>query len=77
MSGSLEDYQRKRLADVKQSRDDDTVRTALASVTADAADGNTNLMPALIEATRARATEEEIVAALAEVFGTYVEPAIV
>ena len=72
-----EDYQRKRLATVKQERDDEAVRTALDRVTADAADPDVNLMPAIIEAARARATEEEIAMAMEKVFGTYVERAIV
>jgi methylmalonyl-CoA mutase N-terminal domain/subunit len=72
-----EDYQRKRLASVKQERDDEAVRTSLDRLTADAAEPDVNLMPAILEAARARATEEEIVMAMETVFGTYVERAIV
>ena len=72
-----EDYQRKRLAMVKQERDDDGVRTSLEQLTADAAEPDVNLMPAIIDAARARATEEEIVMAMESVFGTYVERAVV
>ena len=35
-----------------------------------------NLMPATIEAVRARVTEGEIIAALRPIFGTYVETPI-
>ena len=72
-----EEYQLKRLATVKQERNDADVADALARVTADANDPNINLMPGLIEAVRALATEEEIVRAMESVFGTYVERAIV
>jgi methylmalonyl-CoA mutase N-terminal domain/subunit len=44
-------------------------------VSRDAADPTTNLMPAIIDAARAMATEGEIVRALEEEFGTYTERA--
>jgi methylmalonyl-CoA mutase N-terminal domain/subunit len=72
-----EDYQRKRLATVKQERNDGAVRVALDRVIADAEQPDVNLMPALIDAARARATEEEIAMAMEQVFGTYVEQAVV
>lgn len=72
-----EEYQLKRLADVKMQRNDDAVRDALAKVTADAADPLVNLMPSIIDAVKTYATEEEIVMAMESVFGTYVEKAIV
>ena len=53
------------------------VRTSLERLTADAAQPDVNLMPAIIDAARARATEEEIVMAMEKVFGTYVERAVV
>ncbi len=71
-----ERYQLKRLAEVKQDRDETTVASALAGLVAAAAEPTTNTMPAMIEAARAMATEGEIVAALEDVFGTYVEPQI-
>jgi methylmalonyl-CoA mutase N-terminal domain/subunit len=74
---ATEDLQRKRLADVRQRRDDRAVASSLDRVTRDAADPTVNLMPTLIDAVRARCTEGEIVAALETVFGTYTEPAIV
>ena len=72
-----EEYQRKRLDDIKQRRNDDAVREALATITAQAEDSTINLMPAFIDAVQVYATEEEIVSALTPVFGTYVEKAIV
>jgi len=74
---STEDLQRKRLDEVKRSRDPAAVGSTLARVTADAADANVNLMPSIIEAVEAYATEEEIADAMREVFGTHVEKAIV
>ncbi len=72
-----EEIQRKRLATVRQDRDDGAVASTLARVVADAAEPTTNLMPALLEAVRARATVGEVVDALEGVFGTYVERAVV
>ncbi|MCB0993799.1 MAG: methylmalonyl-CoA mutase, partial [Acidimicrobiales bacterium] len=72
-----EDLQRKRLEAVKRDRDAEAVRAALARLTADAAEPTTNLMPGIIDAVRSYATEEEISDAMAEVFGTHVEQAIV
>ena len=72
-----EELQRKRLATVRQDRDDGAVASTLAWVVADAAEPTTNLMPALLEAVRARATVGEVVDALEGVFGTYVERAVV
>ena len=53
------------------------VASTLARVVADAAGPTINLMPALLEAVRARATVGEVVDALEGVFGTYVERAVV
>ncbi len=74
---STEDYQRKRLEAVKHDRDSIAVSAALAQVTADAEDSTVNLMPSIIDAVKAYATEEEIAMAMEQVFGTYVEQAIV
>ncbi|MEM7091390.1 MAG: methylmalonyl-CoA mutase family protein [Actinomycetota bacterium] len=68
-----EEYQLKRLADVKQRRDDDTVRRLLGQLATEAEDPTINLMPTMIDAVKAFATEGEIVEALEGVFGTYVE----
>ncbi len=71
-----EEYQRKRLADVKQARDDAAVAASLAAVTTAAEDPEANLMPPIIEAVKTYATLEEVVMAMEKVFGTYVEKAV-
>jgi methylmalonyl-CoA mutase N-terminal domain/subunit len=77
ISPDVEEYQLKRLADVKSNRDDAAVARCLAQLTADAADPTVNLMPPIIEAVQAYATEGEMVRALEQVFGTYTEDAVV
>jgi len=72
-----EDLQLKRLAEVKQDRNDEAVDTALEQLVADASDPEVNLMPPIINAVVARATEGEVVHALEGVFGTYVEKPVV
>ncbi len=71
----VEEYQLKRLEQIKGERDQAAVDAALAAVVAAAERPDVNVMPSLIEAVRTYATEGEIVAALETVFGTYVEPA--
>jgi methylmalonyl-CoA mutase N-terminal domain/subunit len=58
------------LAEVKARRDGSAVTASLERVR-DAAGHQENLMPALLEAARARATIGETMAALADVFGRY------
>ncbi|MCH7789051.1 MAG: methylmalonyl-CoA mutase [Acidobacteria bacterium] len=72
-----ENIQLKRLAETMQQRNDEIVEESLSVIRRAAADSSTNLVPPLIEAVRARATEGEIVHALTDIFGTYVEAAIV
>ena len=72
-----EDLQLKRLTAVKQIRDGEAVRRTLQAVRSAAEDPTTNLMPPVIDAVKAYATEGEICDALADVFGRYVEQAIV
>jgi methylmalonyl-CoA mutase N-terminal domain/subunit len=72
-----EEYQLKRLEDVKGRRDAEAVATTLAAVTAAAEDPTVNLMPPILEAVEAYATLEEVVKAMETVFGTYVEKAII
>ncbi len=76
VSGEAEDLQRKRLAEVRQSRDDAAVRTALAAVKAAAEEPTTNTMPTILDAVKVSATEGEIMHTLAEVFGRYQEIAV-
>ena len=71
----VEEEQRRRLEKVRHDRDASAVERALARVRADAADPQTNLMPALLDAVGVYATLGEIVAALADVFGRWTEDA--
>ncbi len=69
----LEEQQRRRLAGVRADRDLTAVTSALRAVE-EAAAGDSNVMPLLVDAARARASEGEITAALKSVFGGYREP---
>ena len=74
---SVEELQRKRLEAVKQERDSAAVEASLAAIRTAADDPTVNLMPPIIDAVKTYATEEEISNAMRDVFGTYVEQAIV
>ena len=74
---TVEDLQRKRLQAVKQERDSSAVEASLAAIRTAAADPTVNLMPPIIDAVKTYATEEEISNAMRDVFGTFVEQAIV
>ena len=74
---SVEELQRKRLEAVKQERDSAAVEASLAAIRTAAADPTVNLMPPIIDAVKTYATEGEISNAMRDVFGTYVEQAIV
>jgi methylmalonyl-CoA mutase cobalamin-binding domain/chain len=63
------------LAEFKAGRDQDLLQERLEELREVAA-GDENLMPATIEAVRARATGGEIVEAVRAVFGSYVEHAV-
>src|SRR5262249_31648258 len=69
---ALERKQVARLEATKAARDSAAVQRSLAELKAAAA-GESNLMPPIIEAARAQATEGEMIAAMQEVFGTYTE----
>ena len=67
---SVEKEQINRLRGIKQKRDNETARKQLDNIRRVA--GTTqNLLPALLEAARARCTVGEIVNTLADVFGRY------
>ncbi|MDE3058542.1 MAG: methylmalonyl-CoA mutase family protein [Bacteroidota bacterium] len=66
--------QRKRLADVRQSRNQERVEESLHALQQAAADG-TNLMPRFVDAAHAYVTLGEMCNALVEHFGVYEEPA--
>jgi methylmalonyl-CoA mutase N-terminal domain/subunit len=72
-----EEAQLKRLAEVRLHRDDEQVDAALRRVRADAADPVCNLMPAILDATLAYASEGEIITALQDQFGTWTETSVV
>ena len=67
---NVERQQRERLAALKKRRDGEAVRRSLTEVRRVAATAE-NLMPALLDAARARCTVGEIMKAMAEVFGRY------
>ncbi|HEY3188830.1 MAG TPA: methylmalonyl-CoA mutase family protein, partial [Solirubrobacteraceae bacterium] len=69
---ALERKQIGRVQAVKARRDADAVSATLAAVRETAASEG-NLMPALLDAARAHATEGELVEALQDVWGSYTE----
>jgi methylmalonyl-CoA mutase N-terminal domain/subunit len=75
ISPEVEVKQRKRLADVRQGRSSLTAEHSLAELRKAALDQK-NLMPKLLDCTRAYVTLGEMCNELAEVFGVYEEPAV-
>ena len=73
IGSEVEVTQRARVAAVRSGRDAGAVAEALSDL-ATAASTSENLMPLLVAAARARATEGEMTAALKSVFGGYREP---
>ncbi len=73
IDAAVEEAQRKRLQEVKAHRSPGAVERSLAALRSAASEADTNVMPAIIEATAAYSTVGEIMAALADVFGRYVE----
>jgi methylmalonyl-CoA mutase N-terminal domain/subunit len=73
----VEERQLKRLAHVKDERDDAAVRAALATVTSDSARPDVNLMRSILDAVRAYATVGEIIGALAAEFGLWTEDPVI
>jgi len=72
----LESEQAERVRSVRRKRDAAECANALNQLRKAAA-GNDNLMPYILDAVRAYATEGEIMQAMIEVFGTYTETAVV
>ncbi len=70
-----EDSQLQSLAQVKRTRDSGRVAAALDQVRL-AAGQDLNLMPAILDAAHARATEGEMMGALRDVYGEYRDPGI-
>ncbi|MBI1807545.1 MAG: methylmalonyl-CoA mutase family protein [Ignavibacteria bacterium] len=75
ISPEVEVKQKKRLADVRATRDQQKVIETLDALRKAGEDGS-NLMPRLIDCTQAYVTLGEMCSALAEVFGVYEEPAV-
>jgi methylmalonyl-CoA mutase N-terminal domain/subunit len=73
ITAEQEQLQVKRLQSVKADRDSDAVARTLSRLREEAIDPEVNLMPALLDAVRAYATEGEIIDTLAEIFGRHVE----
>lgn len=69
----VEERQCKSLAELRRTRDKGAVARALAHLVEESRDPEANLMPAMIEAVRARVTVGEVMEALASVFGYYEE----
>ena len=62
-----------RLEQVRLERNEVLVKEAIDRLAREAADSDVNLMPALIDAAKAYVTVGEMMAAMASVFGRYVE----
>jgi methylmalonyl-CoA mutase N-terminal domain/subunit len=70
---ALERKQLDRLQGVRARRDAGAVAQTLAELRRDAARADSNLMPALLRCARAHSSEGEIIAALQDVWGAYLE----
>jgi methylmalonyl-CoA mutase, N-terminal domain len=70
---AFEVQQVRRVAAMRERRDADRTGAALSTLREAAREEDENLMPHLLEAARANATEGEIVAELQQIFGTYRE----
>ena len=70
---AFEPKQTERLAATRARREGAAVERTLAEMRRAADEESENMMPHLIEAARARATEGEMIAAMREVFGSYTE----
>ncbi|HKJ81365.1 MAG TPA: methylmalonyl-CoA mutase family protein [Ignavibacteriaceae bacterium] len=75
ISPEVEKKQKRELAEIKQSRNQQAVDESLAEIKKAAEDG-TNLMPVFIKAAQNYVTMGEMVGELREVFGTYEEAAV-
>jgi methylmalonyl-CoA mutase, N-terminal domain len=69
----IEESQIASVRGMRGGREEDAARTALERLKSAAADESENLMPPLVDCARAYCTEGEVVGALREVFGEYVE----
>ncbi len=75
ISPEVEIKQRKRMADLRQSRNESSVKESLKEIHDASLNGN-NLMPVLIKAAKNYVTLGEMVNEIKEIFGTYEEAAV-
>ncbi|TFG62500.1 MAG: methylmalonyl-CoA mutase [Spirochaetales bacterium] len=73
---AIGDLQRKKLADVRKSRNSGKVETLLGTLHAAAGDDTVNLVPLILDAVREYATLGEICRVLRSVFGEYRESVV-
>ncbi len=74
ISEEVEEKQKRQLQELRARRDNALVKQCLSELK-EAAQNDINLMPILVKSAKAYATVGEMVEALKEVFGEYVEPA--
>jgi methylmalonyl-CoA mutase N-terminal domain/subunit len=72
----IEREQARIVRDVRAGRDASRVESALAALKRACVDESLNVMPPLIEAVKAHATEGEVVEAMVEIYGRYVERSV-
>jgi len=70
-----EEWQKGRLSEIRGGRSPEDVKSALASLKQDAQDDK-NLMPAVLTAVGAMATEGEILDTMRDIYGEYVDPGV-
>ena len=70
-----EEWQKGRLSEIRGGRSPEDVKSALASLKQDAQDDK-NLMPAVLAAVGAMATEGEILDTMRDIYGEYVDPGV-
>lgn len=75
VSPEVQKQQLKRMAEIKQSRNQEAVNESLKEIRDSAVNGN-NIMPVLVKAANNYVTLGEMVGELKEVFGTYEEVAV-
>jgi methylmalonyl-CoA mutase N-terminal domain/subunit len=75
ISPEVEIAQRKRMAEIKQSRNQEAVEESLSEIR-DASSNGKNLMPVLVKAAHNYVTLGEMVGEMKEVFGIYEEVAV-
>ena len=77
ISNEDETRQRKRLDNIRHTRNQTAVDTALTKLRTQAADPDINLMPTLIEASQAYATLGEMMNTMADIFGRHTETPVI